>query len=293
DRLGRRARALPAGAQGRAGAHLAGGDAGLRRGRQRHRRRGRGRGRRAAAAPGTEPPGAGGDALAASGGQRPAPLARGEAAGGQQDADHGLRAFLRRAARGDRAHALRQHDHRGGARRRGKPDGRRRAVSAKSRPAAPKPVEAMTEKEAAAELKRLAAEIAHHDRLYHQQDMPEVSDAEYDALRRRNAALEARFPELVRADSPSRRIGAAPAGGFAKVPHALPMLSLDNAFDESDVRAFFQSVRNYFKRPEDLERVAEDKIGVMAEPKIDGLSSTLRYEEGRLVLGATRGDGVV
>ncbi|HXA70220.1 MAG TPA: NAD-dependent DNA ligase LigA, partial [Stellaceae bacterium] len=153
-------------------------------------------------------------------------------------------------------------------------------------------VESLTEEEAAAELKRLATEIAHHDRLYHQQDAPEISDADYDALRRRNQAIERRFPHLVRSDSPSQRVGAAPAGGFAKVRHALPMLSLENAFDEQDVRDFFKGIRNFFKRPQDLERVAEDKIAVMAEPKIDGLSSTLRYEQGRLVLGATRGDGV-
>jgi DNA ligase (NAD+) len=157
----------------------------------------------------------------------------------------------------------------------------------------PKPVAELSEKEAAAELQHLAAEIAHHDRLYYQKDLPEISDADYDALRQRNAAIEKRFPELMRADSPSRRIGAAPAGGFAKVAHAMPMLSLDNAFDDADVRAFFQSIRNYFKRREDLERVAEDKIAVMAEPKIDGLSCNLRYEHGRLALAATRGDGVV
>ena len=159
--------------------------------------------------------------------------------------------------------------------------------------AAPNPVAELTEKEAAAELKRLAAEIAHHDRLYYQQAMPEISDAAYDRLRQRNEAIEKRFPELVRADSPSRRLGAAAAGGFAKVSHTTPMLSLDNAFDEADVRAFFQSVRNYFKRPEDLARVAEETIAVMAEPKIDGLSCNLRYEKGHLALAATRGDGIV
>jgi len=165
-------------------------------------------------------------------------------------------------------------------------------VSARTKDPAGKPASGLSDAEAAAELKRLAAEIARHDRLYHQQDMPEISDAEYDALRRRNEAIEKRFPALVRKDSPSHRVGATPAGGFAKVKHALPMLSLDNAFDEADVRAFFQSVRNYFKRPEDLARVAEDEIAVMAEPKIDGLSSTLRYESGRFMLGATRGDGL-
>jgi DNA ligase (NAD+) len=156
----------------------------------------------------------------------------------------------------------------------------------------PKPVEALSEAEAKAELKRLAAEITRHDRLYHAKDAPEISDADYDALRRRNAAIEKRFPALVRADSPSQRIGAAPATGFAKVRHAKPMLSLDNAFDEEDVRAFFASVQNFFRSPEDLKRVDPATIAVAAEPKIDGLSCSLRYEEGKLVLAATRGDGV-
>jgi DNA ligase (NAD+) len=153
-------------------------------------------------------------------------------------------------------------------------------------------VELLTEEEAKGELARLAAEIAHHDRLYYADAAPEVSDAEYDRLRQRNAAIEASFPELIRADSPSRRVGAAPASGFAKVTHRVPMLSLENAFAEEDVRDFFATVRNFFRRPEDLARVAEDAIEVMAEPKIDGLSAALRYEAGRLVLGATRGDGV-
>src|SRR5215831_12543641 len=154
------------------------------------------------------------------------------------------------------------------------------------------PVENLTEEEAAAELERLAAEIARHDQLYHQQDAPEISDADYDALRKRNNAVEARFPELIRGDSPSRRVGATPSSGFAKVTHAIPMLSLENAFDEADVRDFFAGIRNFFRRPEDVARVAGDAIEVMAEPKIDGLSAALRYEHGRLVLGATRGDGV-
>jgi DNA ligase (NAD+) len=153
-------------------------------------------------------------------------------------------------------------------------------------------VELLTEEEAAAELARLAAEIAHHDQLYYAKDQPEISDAAYDELRRRNIAIEARFPELIRDDSPSRRVGAAPAAGFNKVTHRLPMLSLENAFAEEDVRDFFAGVRNFFRRPEDLALVAEDAIEVMAEPKIDGLSAALRYEHGRLVLGATRGDGV-
>ncbi|HVB15238.1 MAG TPA: NAD-dependent DNA ligase LigA [Stellaceae bacterium] len=154
------------------------------------------------------------------------------------------------------------------------------------------PVEQLAEDEARAELARLAAEIAHHDRLYYAEAAPELSDADYDALRRRNAAIEARFPELVRADSPSRRIGATPAAGFAKVAHRVPMLSLENAFAEADVRDFFAGIRNFFRRTATEAQVAEDVIEVMAEPKIDGLSAALRYEAGRLVVGATRGDGV-
>ncbi|HEX6442431.1 MAG TPA: NAD-dependent DNA ligase LigA [Stellaceae bacterium] len=165
-----------------------------------------------------------------------------------------------------------------------------------AKPVAPniaaRPVELLTEAEAKGELARLASEIAHHDRRYYAEDAPEIGDAEYDELRRRNTAIEARFPELIRADSPSRRVGAAPAAGFSKVTHRVPMLSLENAFTEEAVRDFFAGVRNFFRRPEDLARVAEDAIEVMAEPKIDGLSAALRYEGGRLVLGATRGDGV-
>jgi DNA ligase (NAD+) len=154
------------------------------------------------------------------------------------------------------------------------------------------PVETLDEAGAKAELKRLAEAIAHHDRLYHEKDAPEISDAAYDALRLRNAAIEKRFPALVRADSPSRRVGAPVASGFAKVTHAKPMLSLDNAFSAEDVRAFFQSVHNFFRRPEDLARVDPVRIEVAAEPKIDGLSCSLRYERGELVRAATRGDGV-
>jgi DNA ligase (NAD+) len=157
---------------------------------------------------------------------------------------------------------------------------------------AERPVELLTEEEAKGELARLAIETAHHDRRYYSEDAPEISDADYDRLRQRNTAIEARFPELIRADSPSRRVGAAPAAGFSKVTHRVPMLSLENAFEDEDVRDFFATVRNFFRRPEDLARVAEDAIEVMAEPKIDGLSASLRYEGGRLVLGATRGDGV-
>jgi DNA ligase (NAD+) len=154
------------------------------------------------------------------------------------------------------------------------------------------PVAALDVDEGRAELARLGEEIRRHDRLYYAEAAPEISDAEYDALRRRNAEIEARFPELVRPDSPSRRVGAAPAAGFAKVTHTRPMLSLENAFEEGDVRDFFAGIRNFFSRPADRARVAEDAIEIMAEPKIDGLSLGLRYENGRLVQAATRGDGV-
>jgi DNA ligase (NAD+) len=156
----------------------------------------------------------------------------------------------------------------------------------------PPPVEALTEEEARDELARLAEQIGHHDRLYYTEAAPEISDADYDALRRRNTAIEARFPELIRADSPSRRIGAAPATGFAKVTHSRPMLSLENAFEEADVREFFAGIRNFFRRTATEAMVAEDVIEIMAEPKIDGLSIGLTYRQGRLVQGATRGDGV-
>jgi DNA ligase (NAD+) len=154
------------------------------------------------------------------------------------------------------------------------------------------PVDALTEEEAGAELASLAEEIKRHDRLYHAEAAPEISDADYDALRRRNTAIEARLPELIRSDSPTRRVGAAPAAGFAKVTHTRPMLSLENAFEEADVRDFFAGIRNFFRRTATEALVAEDKIEIMAEPKIDGLSIALRYQHGRLVLGATRGDGV-
>ena len=155
-----------------------------------------------------------------------------------------------------------------------------------------RPVEALTEEEARDELASLAAEIARHDRLYHTEAAPEISDADYDALRRRNSAIEARFPELIRTDSPSRRVGAAPATGFAKVTHSRPLLSLENAFEDTDVREFFAGIRNFFRRTATEASVAEDVIEIMAEPKIDGLSIGLTYRQGRLVQGATRGDGV-
>ena len=148
-----------------------------------------------------------------------------------------------------------------------------------------KPVEDLSEPEAATELKRLAGEIAQHDRLYYAQSAPEIDDAGYDALRLRNTALEERFPHLKRADSPSDRVGAAVSDGFAKVRHARPMLSLSNAFDEEDVREFLARVRRFLGLAEDAP------VATVAEPKIDGLSMSLRYESGRLVQAATRGDG--
>ena len=148
-----------------------------------------------------------------------------------------------------------------------------------------KPVEALDEADASTELARLAAAIAHHDELYYRKDEPEISDAEYDALRARNDEIEARFPHLVRDDSPSLRIGAAPVEAFGKVQHRVPMLSLGNVFDEEGLRDFLDRIRRFLG----LETI--DGLAFTAEPKIDGLSITLRYENGRLVQGATRGDG--
>ena len=150
----------------------------------------------------------------------------------------------------------------------------------------PAPPQAATAQAAAAELETLAAAIARHNRLYHTDDAPEVSDAAYDALVRRHAALEAAFPALARADAPTRGVGAAPAGHLAKVAHARAMTSLDNAFADVEVAEFVARVRRFLK-------LGDDPVALTAEPKIDGLSCSLRYEDGRLVQALTRGDGAI
>lgn len=146
-------------------------------------------------------------------------------------------------------------------------------------------VEKLTETQAAAELERLAREIAHHDELYHAHDQPEISDAEYDKLKRRNEAIEALFPHLVQASSPSKRVGAAPLSKFGQIVHARPMLSLGNAFSDEDVKGFVSGIYRF------LGKLPDGSIGFTAEPKIDGLSISLRYQNGALVSAATRGDG--
>src|SRR6202163_97584 len=156
---------------------------------------------------------------------------------------------------------------------------------AKSKTKTPPAVDTLTKAQAKVELKRLALEIESHDKRYYQEDAPTVTDAAYDALRQRVNAIEARFPEFVTSESPSQKGGARPSGRFAKVRHAVPMLSLDNAFAEEDVVDFVGRIRRFLKLGDDGE------IAFSAEPKIDGLSMALRYEDGELVTAATRGDG--
>ncbi len=146
-------------------------------------------------------------------------------------------------------------------------------------------VDQLLEDQAKAELEALAAEIAGHDQRYYGEDSPTISDADYDRLRQRNNAIEARFPELVRPDSPSGRVGAAPSEKFSKVRHAVAMLSLGNAFNADDVADFERTIRRFLTLPDD------EPLQFTAEPKIDGLSISLRYEGGKLAMAATRGDG--
>src|SRR5512144_2138088 len=142
----------------------------------------------------------------------------------------------------------------------------------------------LTKAQAKVEHMRLALELESHDKRYYQEDAPSISDAEYDALRLRYNAIEKRFPEFVTSESPSQKIGAAPSGRFKKVRHAVPMLSLDNAFAEQDVIDFVGRIERFLK-------LKDEEIAFSAEPKIDGLSMSLRYEGGELVTAATRGDG--
>src|SRR6202790_981020 len=157
------------------------------------------------------------------------------------------------------------------------------AKTAKSK--SPVDVADLTRAQARVEHKRLARELESHDKYYYQEDAPKISDAEYDALRKRFNAIEAGFPELVSSESPSQKIGAQPSGRFAKVRHAVPMLSLDNAFGDEEVADFTVRIRRFLKLGDD------DSIAFSAEPKIDGLSMSLRYQGGELVTAATRGDG--
>ncbi|HTE82590.1 MAG TPA: NAD-dependent DNA ligase LigA, partial [Reyranella sp.] len=147
----------------------------------------------------------------------------------------------------------------------------------------------LTERQGRSEHKRLSAEIRHHDALYHDKDAPEISDAEYDKLRQRLKAIEAKFPQLVDLLSPTQMVAPLPTTAFAKVRHARPMLSLDNAFTDEELQGFLDRLRRALERETDLK--PEDEIALACEPKIDGLSISLRYEDGEFTVGATRGDG--
>src|SRR3954471_23961988 len=144
-------------------------------------------------------------------------------------------------------------------------------------------VDKLTKAKAKVELMRLALEIEGHDKRYYQNDAPKISDADYDALRRRVEAIEAKFPDLVSGASPTQTVGAAPSRAFAKVQHAVPMLSLGNAFSDEEVAEFVERIQRFLR--------IEEVPAIVAEPKIDGLSLSLRYEHGELVRAATRGDG--
>ncbi|HYC04288.1 MAG TPA: NAD-dependent DNA ligase LigA [Azospirillaceae bacterium] len=146
-------------------------------------------------------------------------------------------------------------------------------------------VDELTLEQAAKEVDALTAELTHHRELYYAKDAPEITDAEYDALDRRLQAIEARFPELIRESSPTQTVGAAPSSGFRKLRHAVPMLSLSNAFTADDAREFVARIRRFLSLAEDAP------LDFVAEPKIDGLSLSIRYEKGKLVQAATRGDG--
>src|SRR3954452_20038028 len=159
------------------------------------------------------------------------------------------------------------------------------AMARASKTTAAPDIDKLTKPKAKVELMRLALEIEGHDKRYYQDDAPKISDAAYDALRRRVEAIEAKFPDLVTGSSPTQKVGAAPSGRFAKVRHAVPMLSLGNAFSDEDVADFVDRVRRFLKLDADEIPV------IVAEPKIDGLSLSLRYENGELVRAATRGDG--
>lgn len=160
-----------------------------------------------------------------------------------------------------------------------------RKAAPKSAPVSTTPPESLSPLEARLEIDTLVRALRHHDKLYHQKDAPEISDADYDALKRRLIALERAFPDMAKPDSPTQTVGAKPLAAFKKVRHAVPMLSLGNLFSEEDVTDFIERINRF------LNRGLSEPIDILAEPKIDGLSCSLRYEDGKLVQAATRGDG--